>query len=194
MTEEHRRRTTWLPVFLYALHVWQVDRRRKKWSNDVRDNKKWSSPAKQICNIIDSMLNFLLLSNQWLNEWVMLEILQTREKILWSNGAKVQLFWPRCKALTWKCYTCSWAVIMVKHGGDSITFSSCFSCLRARWMEPNTGQPLEDKLFPSARDLRMGQGFTFQKDTKPEHSAKAMLTTRIWTCSISPDLKLNDNL
>ena len=37
------------------------------------------------------------------------------------------------------------------------------------------GEILEEKLFQSSRDLRLGQRFPFQQDNEPKHIAKATL-------------------
>ena len=67
-------------------------------------------------------------------------------------------------------------------------------------MRPNT-DILDENLFQSAQDLRLGRGFRFQQDNDPKHTAKIMkewlqnnpLTVLEWP-SRSPDLNPTEHL
>ncbi|KAI3377241.1 hypothetical protein L3Q82_008472, partial [Scortum barcoo] len=75
-----------------------------------------------------------------------------RNKILWSDETKIELFGvnpKRCRDRTTGC-----------------------SCIEGKMNAAKYRDILEENLFQSAQDLRLGRRFTFQQDNDPEHTAK----------------------
>nr|ACN10103.1 Transposable element Tcb1 transposase [Salmo salar]ACN12451.1 Transposable element Tcb1 transposase [Salmo salar] len=73
---------------------------------------------------------------------------------------------------------------MVKYGGSSsIMLWGCFSGtgrlvrIEEKMNEATCREILDENLFQSAQDLRLGRRFTFQQDKNPKHTAK---TTQEW--------------
>ena len=75
------------------------------------------------------------------------------------------------------------AIPTVKHGGGSIMMWGCFTSagtgklVRIEGMMDGAEyrEILEENLFQSSRDLRLGRRFTFQQDNDPKHTAKVLL-------------------
>ena len=103
-------------------------------------------------------------------------------KMIWSEETNIELFDLNAKLHVWKK---PGTIPTVKHGGGSIMLWGCFS-------EKGTGRQfrieekmngakyreiLDQNLFQSFQDLRLGRRFTFQQDNDPKHSAK---TTQDW--------------
>jgi hypothetical protein len=80
-----------------------------------------------------------------------------RNKILWSDETKIELFGLNAKRQLW---TKRCTIPTVKHGGGSIMLWGYFS-----------------SLLQSILDLILEQRFTFQQDNDPKHTTK---TTQEW--------------
>uniref|UniRef100_A0AAZ3PS66 Transposase Tc1-like domain-containing protein n=1 Tax=Oncorhynchus tshawytscha TaxID=74940 RepID=A0AAZ3PS66_ONCTS len=97
----------------------------------------------------------------------------TRNKILWSDKTKIELFVLNAKLYVWRK---PGTIPTVKHGGGSIMLWGCSS-------EAETGQDrvkderakyreiLDENLLQSAQDLGLGRSFTFQQDNDTKHTA-----------------------
>ena len=107
-----------------------------------------------------------------------------RNKILWSNETKIELFGINSKRYVWRkpgtAHHLSNTVSTVKHGGGSIMLWGCFSAAGTGRLVAIEGKMnaakyrdiLEENLFQSAHDLRLGRRFTFHQDNDPMHTAK----------------------
>uniref|UniRef100_A0AAZ3SCL6 Transposase n=1 Tax=Oncorhynchus tshawytscha TaxID=74940 RepID=A0AAZ3SCL6_ONCTS len=105
-----------------------------------------------------------------------------RNKILWSDETKIELFGLNAK----RCHV--WrtpgTIPTVKHGG-SIMLWGCFSSewtgrlvsIEGKMNKAKYSKILNENLLQSAQDLRLGRRFTFQQDNDPKHTAK---TTQEW--------------
>uniref|UniRef100_A0A9J7Y1X0 Tc1-like transposase DDE domain-containing protein n=1 Tax=Cyprinus carpio carpio TaxID=630221 RepID=A0A9J7Y1X0_CYPCA len=89
-----------------------------------------------------------------------------RNKILWSDETKIELFGLNSKRYVWR-----------KPGTAHHLFFSC----RDRTTGCNRGKDeceyrdiLDENLLQSAQDLRLGRRFTFQQDYDTKHTAKIM--------------------
>ena len=102
-----------------------------------------------------------------------------RNKILWSDETKIELFGLNAKHHIWRK---SGTIPTVKHGGGSIMLWGCFSEAEAGSLVRNVRkmngakyrEVLDENLL---QDLRLGRGFTFQQYNDPKHTAK---TTQGW--------------
>ena len=102
-----------------------------------------------------------------------------RNKILWSDETKIELFGLYTKGHVWRK---NGTIPMVKHGGGSIMLCACFSAAGTGRLVRTEGKMngakyreiLDENLFQSARDLRLGRMFTIQQDNEPKHTAKTM--------------------
>ena len=134
-------------------------------------------------------------------------------KVLWSDETKIELFGHKGKCYVWRQPNTSHhpknTVPTVKHGGGSIMLWGCFAAAGTGKLVRVEGKMdgakyrdiLEQNLFQSACDLRLGRRFTFQQDNDPKHTAKATLewfkgknlNVLEWP-SQSPDLNPIENL
>ena len=97
-----------------------------------------------------------------------------RNKILWSDETKIQVFGLSANRHIWRK---PGPTPSVKHGGGSIMLWGCFLVagtgrlirIRAKYREI-----LDENLLQSAQDFRLGRRFTFQQDNDPKHTAKTM--------------------
>lgn len=108
-------------------------------------------------------------------------------KVLWSDGTKIELFSHQRKRYVWRkpntLHHPKNTIPIVKHGGVSIMLWGCFSAAgtgkHVRVEGKTDGAKyrdiLEQNLHHFVRDWRLGQGFTFQQDNDPKHTAKATL-------------------
>uniref|UniRef100_A0A9J7X9A1 Transposase n=1 Tax=Cyprinus carpio carpio TaxID=630221 RepID=A0A9J7X9A1_CYPCA len=109
-----------------------------------------------------------------------------RNKILWSDETKIELFGLNSKRYVWRkpgtAHHLSNTVPTVKHGGGSIMLWGCFSAagtgrlvaIKAKMNAVKYRDILDENLLQSAQDLRLGRRFTFQQDNDPKHTAKIM--------------------
>ncbi|KAL0156514.1 hypothetical protein M9458_047760 [Cirrhinus mrigala] len=112
-----------------------------------------------------------------------------RNKILWSDETKIELFGLNSKRHVWRkpgtAHHLSNTVPTVKHGGGSIMLWGCFSAAETGRLVAIEGKMnadkyrdiLDENLLQSAQDLRLGRRFTFQQDNDPKHTAKI---TKVW--------------
>ena len=105
-----------------------------------------------------------------------------RNKILWSDETKIELFGLNAKRYVWRK---PGTIPTVKHGGGSIMLWGCFSAtgtvrlvrIEGKMNGAKYRQILDENLLQSAQDLRLGRRFTFQQDNDPKHTDK---TTQEW--------------
>ena len=107
-----------------------------------------------------------------------------RNKILWSDETKIELFGLNAKCHVWRkpgtAHHLANSLPTVKHGGGSIMLWGCFSAAatgRLVRVEEKMNAAmyrdiLEENLLQSALDLRLGRRFIFQQDNDPKHTAK----------------------
>uniref|UniRef100_A0AAZ3PGT6 Tc1-like transposase DDE domain-containing protein n=1 Tax=Oncorhynchus tshawytscha TaxID=74940 RepID=A0AAZ3PGT6_ONCTS len=129
-----------------------------------------------------------------------------RNKILWSDETKIELFGLNAKRHVWRK---SGTIPTMKHGGGSITLWECFSVagtgrlvkIERKMNGAKYREILDENLLQSAQDLRLGRRFTFQQDNDPKHASKTMqewlrdksLNVLEWS-SQSPNLNLIEYL
>jgi hypothetical protein len=103
----------------------------------------------------------------------------TRNKILWSDETKMELFGLNAKHYVWrKPGTTS----TVKHVGGSIMLWRCFSVeetgrlvrIEGKMNRAKYREVFDENLLQRAQDLRLGQRFTFQQNNDAKQTAKTM--------------------
>ena len=102
-----------------------------------------------------------------------------RNKILWSDETKIELFGLNVKRVFWSK---PGTIPTVKHGGGSIMLWGDFSAAGTGRLVMVEGKMngakyraiLDENLLQSAQDLRLGRRFTFQRDNNTKHTAKTM--------------------
>ena len=102
-----------------------------------------------------------------------------RNKILWSDETKIELFGLNAKRHVWRK---PGTIPTVKHGGGSIMLWGCFSAagtgrlvrIEGKMNGAKYREILDENLLQSAQDLRQGRTFTFQQDHDPKHTTKTM--------------------
>ncbi|KAK3522444.1 hypothetical protein QTP86_011011 [Hemibagrus guttatus] len=104
-----------------------------------------------------------------------------RNKILWSDETKIELFGLNGKRHVWRkpgtAHHLPNTIPTVKHGGGSIMLWGCISATGTRRLvrierKMNAAMYrdiLDESLLQSALDLRLGRWFIFQQDNNPEH-------------------------
>ena len=98
-----------------------------------------------------------------------------RNKILWSDEPKIELFGLIAKSPVWRK---PGTIPTVIHGGGSIMLWVCFSAawrlvrIKGKMNGAKYREILEGNLIQSAQDFRLGRRFTFQQDNNPKLSAK----------------------
>ena len=105
-----------------------------------------------------------------------------RNKILWSDETKIELFGLNAKRHVWRK---PGTILTVKHGGGSIMLWGCFSAawtgrlvrIEVKMNRAKYGEIFDENLLQSAQDLRLGRRFTFQQDNDTKHTAKTM---QVW--------------
>ena len=107
-----------------------------------------------------------------------------RNKILWSDETKIELFGLNAKRHVWRkpgtTHHLANTIPTVKHGGGSIMLWGCFSAagtgrlvrIEGRMNAAMYRDILDDNLLQSALDLGLGRRFIFQQDNDPKHTAK----------------------
>ena len=119
-----------------------------------------------------------------------------RNKILWSNETKIELFGLKFQALNLEETCHHWyGEAWCQHHAVGMFFSSRETSQDWGRNERSKVQrdPWFKNLLQSTQDLRLGQRFTFQQDNNPKHTAKTMhewflsLNVLEWP-SQSPDL------
>ena len=100
-----------------------------------------------------------------------------RNKIVWSDETKIELFDLNAKRHIWGN---PGTILTVKHGGGSIMLWGCFWVagtgilvrIEAKVNGAKYREIPDENLLQSAQDLRLGRRFTFQQDNDPKHTAK----------------------
>ena len=129
-----------------------------------------------------------------------------RNKIIWSDETKIELFGLNAKCYVWRK---PGIIPPVKFGGGNIMLSRCFSAegtgrlvrFEGKMNRAKYREILPKNLLHSTQDLRLQWRFTFQQDNDPKHTAKTMQQW-LWDKSLnvlewpsqSPDLNPIQNL
>ena len=100
-----------------------------------------------------------------------------RNKILWSDETKIELYGLNAKRHIWRKRG---TIPAVKHGGSSIKLWQFYSVagtgrlvrIEAKMNRAKYREIIDENLLQSAQDLRLGRRYTFQQDNDPKHTAK----------------------
>ena len=123
-------------------------------------------------------------SGLYVARWKSLQTM--RNKILWSDETKIELFGLNAKRHVWRkpgiVHHLANNIPTVKHGGGRIILWGCFSAAGTgrlvRIEGKMNGAKYRKILVEScSQDVRLGRRFTFQQDNNPKHTAK---TTQEW--------------
>ncbi|KAG2458373.1 TCB1 transposase, partial [Polypterus senegalus] len=107
-----------------------------------------------------------------------------RNKILWSDETKIELFVVNARCHFWRkpgtAYHQANTIPTVKHDGGSIMLWECFSVagtgklvrIKGKITAEMYRDILDENLLQSALDVRLGRWFIFQRDNDPKHTAK----------------------
>ncbi|KAG2460189.1 TCB1 transposase, partial [Polypterus senegalus] len=107
-----------------------------------------------------------------------------RNKILWSDETKIELFGVNARHHVWRkpgtAHHQVNTIPTVKHGGGSIMLWGCFSAagtgrllrIKGKMTAAMYRDILDENLLQSVLDLRLGRRFIFQQDNDPKHTAK----------------------
>ncbi|MBN3290452.1 TCB1 transposase, partial [Polypterus senegalus] len=107
-----------------------------------------------------------------------------RNKILLSDETKIELFDVNARCHVWRkpgtAHHQANTIPTVKHGGGNIMLWGCFSAagnwrlvrIKGKMTAAMYRDILDENLFQSALDLRLGRRFFFQQDNDPKHTAK----------------------
>ncbi|KAG2470039.1 TCB1 transposase, partial [Polypterus senegalus] len=135
-----------------------------------------------------------------------------RNKILWSDETKIELFGLNSKRYVWRqpgtAHHLSNTVPTVKHGGGSIMLWGCFSDAGTGRLVAIEGKmnaakyrDILDKNLLQMTKLTLCRGWIFQQDNDPKHcskSTKAFMQRNKYNVlewpSQSPDLNIIENL
>ena len=108
-------------------------------------------------------------------------------KVLWSDETKIEVFGLNAKHYVWQktntVHDPEHTIPTVKHGVGSIMLWGCFSSAgtgKLVWVDGKMDgakyrTSLEENLWESAKNLRLGRRFTFQQDNNPKHTARATM-------------------
>jgi hypothetical protein len=105
-----------------------------------------------------------------------------RNKILWSDKTKIELFGLNAKNHFWRK---PGTIPKVEHVGGNIMLWGCFSGavpgrlvrIEAKMNRAKYREILDENLLQIAQDFRLGRRITFQQDNDPNHTDK---TTQQW--------------
>uniref|UniRef100_A0AAZ3S8Q8 Transposase n=1 Tax=Oncorhynchus tshawytscha TaxID=74940 RepID=A0AAZ3S8Q8_ONCTS len=107
-----------------------------------------------------------------------------RNKILWSDETKIELFGLNAQHHVWRK---PGTIPTVKHGGGSIMLWGCFSAaetgrllrIKGKMNGAKYSDILDENPLQISQDLRLGRRFTFQQNNDPKHTANNT-TTQEW--------------
>ena len=114
-------------------------------------------------------------------------------KVLWSDETKIDIFGLNAKRYVWQktntAHHPEHTIPTMKHGGGSIMLWGCSSAGTGKLVQVDGKMDgakyrtiLEENLLESAKDLRLGQSFTFQHDNEPKHTADGMVSIKGCSC------------
>ncbi|KAG2458149.1 TCB1 transposase, partial [Polypterus senegalus] len=107
-----------------------------------------------------------------------------RNKILWSDETKIELFVVNARRHVWRkpdtAHHQANTIPIVKHGGGSIMLWGCFSVagtgrlvrMKVKMTAAMYRDILDENLLQSTLELRLGRRFIFQQDNDSKHTAK----------------------
>ncbi|KAG2456329.1 TCB1 transposase, partial [Polypterus senegalus] len=109
-----------------------------------------------------------------------------RNKILWSDETKIELFDVNARRHVWRkpgtAHHPANTIPRVNNGGGSIMLWGCFSAagtgrivrIKGKMTAAMYRDILDENLLQSTLDLRLGRRFIFQQDNDPKHTAKIL--------------------